>query len=138
MQVVDRDVHIDAWSNGGYIGSSDEPMTHVGFEVRNASATPVIFDSDTVTLAVFDKHGAVLPQPKFVTVTPIGPAKVTVGPGETKAFDTYFMLQVSPRTVETMRVRWMLRIGDRRIPQTSTFVRDDGYPVLEPPASPTT
>ncbi|HSN28228.1 MAG TPA: hypothetical protein VLT45_18205 [Kofleriaceae bacterium] len=138
MQVVDRGIRVDAWSNGGYIGTSDEPMTHVGFEVRNASATPVIFDSDTLQLAVFDKHGAVLPPTKFVTVTPLGPAKITVAPGETKAFDSYFAIPVSPRTVETMRVRWMLRLGDRRIPQASTFVRDDDYLVSEPPSSPTT
>ncbi len=138
VQVVDRDVQVDAWSNGGYVGTSDEPMTHVGFEVRNTSATPVIFDSDSLSLAVFDKHGVVLPPTRFVTVTPLGPAKITVAPGEPKAFDTYFMLQVSPRTVETMRVRWMLKVGDRRVPQQSSFVRDDGYPVSEPPSSPTT
>jgi hypothetical protein len=114
-------------------------MTHVGFEVRNSGTSAILFDTDTLALTVFDKHGRTLPPTKFVTVTPLGPARITVGPGETKAFDTYYVIPVSPRTIETMRVRWMIRIGDRRVPQQSSFVRDDDYPVAEPPPpAPTT
>ena len=138
LQLAEGGARVDVWSNGGYIGTSDEPMTHVGFDIRNPGTAPLIFDSDALTLTVFDKHGAALLPAKFVTVTPLGPAKIAIGPGESKAFDTYFMLPVSPRTVQTMRVRWMLRIGDHRYPQQASFVRDDDYPVSEPPAAPST
>lgn len=133
MQVVDGTVHVDVWSNGGYIGTSDEPMTHVGFEIRNAGAQPIVFDSDALSLTVFDKHGAAMSPAKFVAVTPLGPAKIAIAPGTSTTLDSYFVLPAGPRVVEKMRVRWMLRIGDRRYPQASSFVRDDDLPVLEPP-----
>ena len=138
MHAVSDGVRVDVWSNGGYIGASDEPMTHVGFEVRNTTATQVVFDSDSLALAVFDKRGATLAPARFVAVTPLGAAKLAIGAGETKTFDAYFLIPVTPRAIETMRVRWQLWIGNRAHAQTSSFVRDDDYPVLEPPASPST
>src|SRR5690349_21075266 len=42
--VVRDAAQVRVWSNGGYIGSSDEPMTHVAFEIR--ATRPVVFDSD--------------------------------------------------------------------------------------------
>ena len=138
LQVVKDGARIDVWSNGGYIGSSDEPMTHVGFDIRNTSANPLVFDTDALSVTVFDRRGAPLPATRFVALTPLGPAQIAVGPGETRLLDTYFMLPVTPRAVQSMRVQWTVRIGDHRYPQTSSFVRDDDYPVLELPASPST
>jgi hypothetical protein len=124
-------VHVS--SNGGYIGSSGEPMTHVGFEIRNSATTPVVFDSDALRLVVIDKHGAPLPPTAFTSVTPLGPAQVPIAAGATVALDAYFWLPVRPRVVDTMRVQWSLTSGDERYDQTTSFVRDDDYPVIEPP-----
>lgn len=132
---VANDVRVDVWSNGGYIGASDEPMTHVGFEVQNASASAIVFDTSQLELTVFDKRSAALPLARFVAVTPLGPAQIAIGPGETKTFDAYFLLPVRPRVVDAMRVRWQIRIDDRHVRQTSTFVRDDDYPVTDPPTT---
>ncbi|MGE5185959.1 MAG: hypothetical protein ACM31C_28075, partial [Acidobacteriota bacterium] len=69
-------VHV--WSNGGYIGASDEPMAHIGFQIDNRGARPVVFDSESLRLLAFARDGAALPAPAFVTVTPLGPARVPV------------------------------------------------------------
>lgn len=132
-----RDVaSVHVWSNGGYIGSSDEPMTHVGFEIRNTSARGLVFDGDALALIGLDRYGAMLPLARFTTVTPLGPAQVPIAPGTTTTLDAYFQLPVRPRAIDAMRVRWSLQIGDRRLDQTTSFVRDDGYPVAEPPVRP--
>lgn len=125
-------VHVT--SNGGYIASSDEAMTHVGFEIRNTSKHTVVFDGDALALALFDKHGAPLPAARFVSVTPLGPAQVPIASGTTKTLDAQFLLPVRPRVVDTMRVSWTLGIDDARDQQVTSFVRDDDYPVSEPPA----
>jgi len=125
----------DVWSNGGYIGSSDEPMTHVGFELRNTSSRPIVFDADALRLSLFDKYGAALPPARFSAITPLGPARIAVGAGTTKAFDAYFVLPVRPRVVGTMRVQWSILANDRLYDLTSNFVRDDDEAVTEPPVS---
>ncbi|HET9993401.1 MAG TPA: hypothetical protein VFQ65_32920 [Kofleriaceae bacterium] len=133
---VVRDVaQVRVWSNGGYIGSSEEPMTHVGFEIHNTSGRAISFDADALGLAVFDKYGAPLPATRYVAVTPLGPAQVPIASGTTATLDSYFLLPVRPRTVETMSVRWTLQLGDARAAQITTFVRDDDYPVTEPPTA---
>ena len=121
-------------SNGGYIGSSDEAMTHVGFEIRNSGKRALVFDSDALQLLLFDKYGAPLPAAHFVSVTPLGPSLVPIASGTTTTLDAYFLIPVPPRVVDTMRVRWMLRFEGAREEQVTTFVRDDAYPVGEPPA----
>ena len=125
-------VHVS--SNGGYIGSSDEAMTHVGFEIRNTSKHSVVFDGEALGLALYDKYGAPLSAARFVSVTPLGPAQVPVASGATTVLDAYFLIPVRPRVVDTMRVHWTLRIDDSRDEEITTFVRDDDYPVSEPPA----
>ena len=135
VYVVQDTTQVRVWSNGGYIGSSEEPMTHVGFEIHNTSGHPINFDSDALGLAVFDKYGAPLAPARYVAVTPLGPAQVPIASGATATLDSYFLLPVRPRSVETMRVHWTLQLGDTRAAQITTFVRDDDYPVSEPPAA---
>lgn len=125
-------VHV--WSNGGYIGSSGEPMTHLGFEIQNTGASTIEFDSDAVQLVVFDKLGAALPPAVLTVVTPLGPALVPIAPGATAPLDVYFRIPTSPRVVDAMRVQWALRLGDVRSIRTTNFVRDDDYPVADPPS----
>ena len=119
-------VHV--WSNGGYIGNSDDPMTHVGFEIRNTSSRPLIFDSDALELVIFDSNGARLPPTRFTAVTPLGPARVPIATHATVALDAYFRLPVRPRMVDQMRVRWVVLAGDTHYIQYTSFVRDDGSP----------
>lgn len=123
--------HARVWSNGGYIGTSDEPMTHVGFEIENASRRAIVFDSDALGLAVFDGTGAALPAPAFTTLTPLGPSQVAIAPGATVTLDGYWKLAVRPRVVDHMRVQWSLRAGDSRHVETTSFTRDDDNPVIE-------
>ena len=125
-------------SNGGYIGSSDEPMTHVGFEIRNNGSRSIVFDSDALVLTLFDKYNAPLPAARFVSVTPLGTALVPIASGTTTNLDAYFMIPVMPRVVDTMRVRWSVRVDDVRDVHITTFVRDDLYPISEPPTHPST
>lgn len=132
---VAKDIRVDVWSNGGYLGSSDEPMTHVGFEIQNGGTSPIVFEARQLALDVFDKRGAALPSARFVAVSPLGPDQIAVAPGETKTLDAYFLIPVRPRVIETMRVHWRIRIEDRHYRQTSSFVRDDDYPVADPPLS---
>jgi hypothetical protein len=128
-------VHV--WSNGGYISNTDLPMTHVGFEISNRGMEPVDFDGDMLQLVVYDSRGARLPATAFVVVTPIGPAVVPIAPNATQTLEAYFELPVRPRAVESMRVRWSLRMGDARYTEYTHFVRDDEFPILEyRPATP--
>ena len=122
---------VRVWSNGGYIGTSDEPMTHVGFEIRNTGARPVVFDGDALQLVVTGTNGVPLPAPRFVTITPLGPSQVTVAPRSEAQLDTYYQLAVRPRVVESMKIRWSLRAGGETSEQVTSFVRDDNYPVTD-------
>lgn len=124
---------VAVWSNGGYFGSTGEPMTHVGFEIRNASSAPIVFDGDALRLVVTGAYGVPLPPARFSAVTPLGPAQVSIAPGVTKTLEAYFVLPVRPRMIDAMRVRWSLRIGDTGHDAVSSFTRDDAYPVLAPP-----
>jgi hypothetical protein len=129
-------VHV--WSNGGYIGNTEEPMTHVGFEVENPTRRAVIFDGDALALSLFDNTGAALPPARFTAITPLGPSQLAIAPGETLAFDSYFWLPVLPRVIDHMRVQWVLRADDERAVETTSFTRDDEYPVTDyrtPPRS---
>lgn len=124
---------VDVWSNGGYFGSSGDPMTHVGFEIRNTSSAPIVFDSDALRLVVFGAYGVPLPPARFSAVTPLGPAQRSIGPGATTTLEAYFVLPVRPRMIDTMRVRWSLKIGDAGHDVMSSFTRDDESMVLDPP-----
>jgi hypothetical protein len=127
---------VDVWSNGGYFGSAGEPMTHVGFEIRNTSSAPIVFDSDALRLVVFGAYGVPLPPARFSAVTPLGPAQLSIAPGATRTLEAYFVLPVRPRMIDAMRVRWSLKIGDAGHDVLSSFTRDDDYPVLDsPPAT---
>ncbi len=124
---------VRVFSSGGYISASEEPMTHVGFEITNRGTAPIVFDVDGLRLIALDKHGMTVPT-SFVTVTPLGPEQIQIAPGTTTELDAYFRLGLRPRVVDTMRVRWRLRAGDRVITKTTSFTRDDDYPVTEPPS----
>lgn len=133
------DVHganVHVWTNGGYIGSSDEPMTHVGFEIRNTSAQPIVFDGDALQLVAFDRNGAPLPPVAFAAITPLGPSQIAIAHDATVTFDAYFKLPVRPRVVDSMRVHWSLRAGAASHGEVTTFVRDDAFPVVDPPKPP--
>jgi hypothetical protein len=125
-------VAVHVWSNGGYIGASDEPMTHVGFEIRNAGPRSIVFDANHLQLAVFGRDGRELPPAAFVAVTPLGPAQLPIAAGATTPLDVYFKLPVRPRAVERMRVGWAVTIDDEVRAETTSFVRDDVYPTLDP------
>lgn len=122
-----RGATVHVWSNGGYVGSSDEPMTHIGFDIRNTGTRPIVFDGDALRLVVTGRSGVPLPETKFVTITPLGPSRVTIAPGADAQLDTYFELGVRPRAVEGMKIRWSLD-GQTQI---TSFVRDDDFPVLD-------
>jgi hypothetical protein len=126
-------VHVS--SNGGYVSLTDEPMTHIGFEIRNTGARSLAFDGDNLRLELAGKGGVPLPAATFTTVTPLGPAHSPVMADTTAAFDAYFLLPVRPRAVESMRVHWTLDLPGARYEQTTTFVRDDDGPVTDPPTS---
>ena len=123
--------NVHVWSNGGYISNTELPMTHIGFEIENNGTAAIGFDSDVLQLAIYDSRGATLPATAFVVVTPIGPALVPIAPGETKNLEAYFELPVRPRVVESMRLRWNLRMGDARYTEYTHFVRDDEFPTFE-------
>jgi hypothetical protein len=114
------------WSSGGYVSSSDDPMTHVGFEIRSATMRPLMFDADALELALYDDDGAMLPPARFATLTPLGPSLVVVPAGSTVVLGAYFLLPVRPRGVETMHVRWTLRNDTDEYRQVTGFLRDDG------------
>ena len=45
-----RAARAHVWSSGGYVSSTDQPMTHIGFEIRNATTRPLAFDADAMEL----------------------------------------------------------------------------------------
>jgi hypothetical protein len=124
---------VQVWSYGGYVGTSDEPMTHVGFDIRNTGAEPLVFDVSDLRLAIQGPQGRKLPLPKLTSVTPLGPEKIRIPPGSSTRFDSYFQLTTPPAEVEKMQVRWALSAGSAETEHLTTFVRavDDDMPVLE-------
>jgi hypothetical protein len=126
LQVGDRGAaRVQVWSKGGYIGTSDEPMTHVGFDIDNTGTVPLVFDVDALHLEVAGSDDRELPTPRFVAVTPLGPAKIAIPPGTTSTFNSYFELRSHPTEVEKMEVRWKLSAGSADIDQLTSFVRED-------------
>lgn len=132
-------VHV--WSNGGYVSSGDEPMTHVGFEVASATMRPLMFDADALELSVFDEDGQALPRARFTSITPLGPTLIAVPPASTVMLGAYFTLPVRPRGVESMQVKWLLRREAEEYRQVTGFIRDDDAPIVDrvrAPEPPTT
>jgi len=119
------------WSSGGYVSSSGEPMTHVGFEIKNATLQTLTFDADVLELAVFDPNGAALPPARLTRLMPLGPSLIMVPPGGTAMFATYFQMSVPPRSIDRMQVRWTLRKGGDEYQQVTAFVRDGSEPPAE-------
>lgn len=117
------------WSNGGYVSSGDEPMTHIGFEISSRTLRPLTFDGDAVELALFDSDGASLPPARLTSITPNGPGLIAVPPASTVVLAAYFRLPVRPRAVANMRVRWMLRTDAEEYRQLTGLVRDDDAPI---------
>jgi hypothetical protein len=119
------------WSNGGYMSSGDDPMTHVGFEINSATMRPLTFDADALELVVFGDDGQTLPPARFSSITPLGPSMVTVPPAATVMIGAYFLLPVRPRGVDSMQVRWTVRCDTDEYRQITGFVRDDDAPFVE-------
>jgi len=119
------------WSNGGYISSGDEPMTHVGFEVSSATLRPLAFDADALELVAFDSDGATLPPTRLTSITPRVAALIPVPAASTIVLGAYFLLPVRPRNVATMQVRWTLRTDAEEYRQITGLVRDDDAPLNE-------
>jgi hypothetical protein len=124
------------WSSGGFISSSDDTMTHIGFEISNTSPRPVVFDSHALELVAFNGKGETLPPPRLATITPLELPLVTIAPGETMMLAAYFQLAVRPRSVDSMELRWTVRAGSDEYHQITGFVRDDDAQIVErlPPA----
>jgi len=119
------------WSNGGYVSSSDEPMTHLGFEINSATMRPLTFDADALELALYDGDGATLPAARFTAITPLGPSLVIVPPASSAVLGAYFLLPVRPRTVEAMQLRWTLRTETDEYREITGFVREDSAKTTE-------
>jgi hypothetical protein len=124
---------VQVWSYGGYFGTSDEPMTHIGFDIHNTGTESLVFDVSDLHLALEGAQARRLPSPKLTAVTPLGPEKIRIPPGSSTMFDSYFQLKIAPVEVEKMQLRWKLSAGSAEIEQLTTFVRDedDGLPALE-------
>jgi hypothetical protein len=123
---------VRVWSAGGYVSVADEPMTQVGFEIRNTSSQSIVFDRDALELTVFDAKRKALPPTQLTRIAPLGAAQIEVLPGKTAMLAAYFLLPVRPRAVDNMRIRWSLRASDQRYEQTTSFRRDDGARGIEP------
>jgi hypothetical protein len=119
------------WSSGGYMSSTGEPMTHVGFEINSATMRPLLFDGDALELVVFDDAGATLPLTRFTSITPLGPSLITVPAASTVMLGTYFLLPVQPRKVGSMQVRWTVRLDAEEYHQVTGFIRDDDAQIIE-------
>ena len=119
------DARVHVWSTGGFIGTSDDPMTHVGIEIQNLGKRPIVFDGDAVALAIYDANGGSLPVPMLTSIVPLGPAQLEIKPATTVILDTYFKMPVPLAQVARMRVRWSLKFGDERHVDVTNFVRDD-------------
>lgn len=113
------------WSNGGYVSSGDDAMTHVGFEISSTTLRGLTFDADALELAVFDREGAALPRPTLTSITPNASPLISVPPASTVVLGAYFRLPVRPRDVGTMQVRWLLRTDNEEYRQVTGLVRDD-------------
>jgi hypothetical protein len=124
-------VHV--WSNGGYVSASDEPMTHVGFEIHNINSQTIAFDTDALKLTLFDNTAAKVPGGGIASVEPAGPSLRPIRPGTAILLGAYFMIPVHPRAVETMEIEWAMRTGDQRYLQVTRFTRDDAFPVVDAP-----
>jgi hypothetical protein len=134
VRLVDQPVAlVHVWSNGGYISSTDEPMTHIGFEIRNVSTEPVVFDGDALELMLLDHAAMTLPPARFTTIAPLGPSQIKIKPGATVVLGCYFMIPVRPHLVHHMRIRWALRTNGQRYDQTTSFTRADDAPVIDYP-----
>jgi hypothetical protein len=124
------------WSSGGYLSSTGQPMTHIGVEIRNATARPLAFDADALELVVFDRDGARLPPARLAMITPRSPSLIIVPPVSTAMVGAYFELPVRPRTVGSMQVRWLLRLDADEYRQVTGFLRDDDTQVVAPTSPP--
>jgi hypothetical protein len=116
---------VRVWSGGGYIGTSQDPMTHVGIAIQNIGKQPVIFDDDAVSLALYGEDRVPLPAPELRVVVPLGPSKVVIAPGERATFELHFKLGVKLARVAAMTLRWSVMSGGEVIVRTTDFVRDD-------------
>ncbi len=122
---IEEVARVRVWSGGGYIGTSEDPMTHVGIAIDNVGTRPLVFDSTAVSLALYDEAHALLPAPELRVVVPLGPAIVTVPPGEHATFELHFKLDVRPSRVAAMTLRWSVSSRGERIARTTDFVRED-------------
>lgn len=122
---IDGVARVRVWSQGGYIGTSEDPMTHVGIAIENIGKQPVLFDGDTVSLALYDETGATLPAPELRVIVPLGPTKATIAPGARATFELHFKLAVKVSRVAGMKFRWKLVAGTEPIARTTSFVRED-------------
>lgn len=113
------------WSNGGYLSSTDDPMTHVGFEINSTTLRALAFDADALELAAFDGDGVALPAPRITSITPAGPPLISVPAASTLVLGVYFSLPVRPRSVASMQVRWTLRTDAEEYRQVTGLARDD-------------
>jgi hypothetical protein len=116
---------VRAWSPGGYIGTSEEPMTQVTVQIENVGKRPIVFDGERASLAIFDDTGAALPTPELTSIVPLGPAQLAIAPGKSAKLDMHFKLGVKLTRVNTMQAHWVLVAVGERIAQTASFVRDD-------------
>jgi len=116
---------VRVWSGGGYVGTSEDPMTHVGIAIQNTGKQPVIFEDDAVSLALYGKDRVALPAPELRVVVPLGPSKVVIAPGERATFELHFQLGVKLARVAAMTLRWSVMSGGQIIVRTTDFVRDD-------------
>ena len=119
------DARVHVWSTGGFIGTSEDPMTQVGIEIENRGKRSIVFDGDAATLAIFDGSGTALPAPILTSIVPLGPARLEIKPATSVSLDLYFKLPVPLATVSTMRAGWTLQIDDGRHVGISGFTRDD-------------
>lgn len=122
---LDRIARVRVWSTGGYIGTSEDPMTHVGVAIENTGKRPIVFDGDAASLALYDEAGALLPPPELTVIVPLGPSKVTIAPGARATLELHYKLGVKLTRVAAMTARWTLIAGKERIARTTGFVRDD-------------
>lgn len=116
---------VRVWSTGGYIGTSDDPMTQIGIAVENTGKRPLVFDGDAASLALYDEAGALLPAPQLAVISPLGPSKITIAPGARTTLELHYKLDVKLGRVAAMTARWTLIAGKERIARTTGFVRDD-------------
>lgn len=116
---------VRVWSGGGYMGTSEDPMTHVGVAVENTGKRALLFDGEAASLALYDEAGALLPAPELSVIVPLGPSKVTIAPGAKATFEMHYRLGVKLSRVAAMTARWTLIAGKERIARTTSFVRDD-------------